>query len=317
MQTSSRRGISHPSLDRSDRPDVPAHIKNLVDALELDPSINVSSAASRPANPGYPRYFHWATDTHILSFWDGTAWNQVGSVDLIPQSTIDAKGDLVVGLSDNVSGRLPIGANGYELQADNTQPQGMKWAIDPVLDLAQAKGDLFLGTGTDAIGRLGPGVNGQSLIADSTQTVGAKWGTAPIPYIAAKLSSDFALTAANTKYEPPQLNVTLTAGKWHVTATLTITRGSAGVYVAGIWDTVSNWIAITEAVNAGGSGAADQIHLEGIADISSTTTFAVAIGATTTGNVVKAASPSVAAVFPTVTTPPGNWASQVIAIQLA
>jgi len=42
-------------------------------------------------------------------------------------TTIDAKGDLIVGTADNTFGRLPIGANTYVLTADSAETTGMKW----------------------------------------------------------------------------------------------------------------------------------------------------------------------------------------------
>lgn len=43
-------------------------------------------------------------------------------------STIDAKGDLLVGTADNTVGRLAVGTNGQVLTADSTAATGTKWA---------------------------------------------------------------------------------------------------------------------------------------------------------------------------------------------
>ena len=58
---------------------------------------------------------------------DGSAssWQ---TVDAVPQTLIDAKGDLVVGTADNTAARLPVGTDGYVLQADSAQTSGVKWA---------------------------------------------------------------------------------------------------------------------------------------------------------------------------------------------
>jgi hypothetical protein len=45
----------------------------------------------------------------------------------VTATTIDAKGDLLAGLSPDTVGRLPIGANGTLLVADSTQTLGMAW----------------------------------------------------------------------------------------------------------------------------------------------------------------------------------------------
>ena len=43
-------------------------------------------------------------------------------------STIDAKGDLLVGTADNTIGRLAVGTNGFVLTADSNQTTGLKWS---------------------------------------------------------------------------------------------------------------------------------------------------------------------------------------------
>jgi hypothetical protein len=42
-------------------------------------------------------------------------------------STIDAKGDLIVGTADNTIGRLAVGTNGHTLVADSAEATGLKW----------------------------------------------------------------------------------------------------------------------------------------------------------------------------------------------
>jgi hypothetical protein len=46
----------------------------------------------------------------------------------IPQSVVDAKGDLVVGTAADTVGRLGVGTDGQYLQADSTAGTGLKWA---------------------------------------------------------------------------------------------------------------------------------------------------------------------------------------------
>jgi len=46
----------------------------------------------------------------------------------IPQSIVDAKGDLVVGTAADTVGRLAVGTNGYFLKADSTAGTGLVWA---------------------------------------------------------------------------------------------------------------------------------------------------------------------------------------------
>jgi hypothetical protein len=49
----------------------------------------------------------------------------------IPDSTIDAKGDLLVGTADNTVGRLAVGSNNAILTADSTASTGLKWVNRP------------------------------------------------------------------------------------------------------------------------------------------------------------------------------------------
>jgi len=46
----------------------------------------------------------------------------------IPQTLIDAKGDLIVGTAADTAGRLAVGANGTVLTADSAEATGTKWA---------------------------------------------------------------------------------------------------------------------------------------------------------------------------------------------
>lgn len=47
----------------------------------------------------------------------------------IPDSIIDAKGDLIVGTADNTPAKLTVGTDGYVLTAASGESAGMKWAL--------------------------------------------------------------------------------------------------------------------------------------------------------------------------------------------
>lgn len=99
MLSSTRRGISYPNPDRSDAPDIPLHIKNLVDALELDVFYSQDITANRPistvGSPGKVGRVFFDTTTSIL-YWDyGTGWQPVGTVGAGAVGTTELANDAV------------------------------------------------------------------------------------------------------------------------------------------------------------------------------------------------------------------------------
>lgn len=75
MLTSARRAISYPNPDRSDTPDIPAHILNLVNAIDLDTPFYTGTAAAKPAaNTRVQGSWYWETDTSTLYFNNGASW---------------------------------------------------------------------------------------------------------------------------------------------------------------------------------------------------------------------------------------------------
>jgi hypothetical protein len=57
---------------------------------------------------------------------DTTVFNNAAAA--VAKSTIDAKGDLLVGTADDTVGRLAVGTDGYTLVADSAETTGLKWA---------------------------------------------------------------------------------------------------------------------------------------------------------------------------------------------
>ena len=55
-------------------------------------------------------------------------WAAVSAADAIPETLIDAKGDLIVGTANDTAARLGVGSNGQVLTADSAQVGGVKWA---------------------------------------------------------------------------------------------------------------------------------------------------------------------------------------------
>lgn len=57
----------------------------------------------------------------------------VNGHDVLTESLVDAKGDLLVGSADNTVNRLAVGTNGYILTADSAETTGLKWAAAPAV----------------------------------------------------------------------------------------------------------------------------------------------------------------------------------------
>jgi len=63
----------------------------------------------------------------------------------IPDTIIDAKGDLIVGTADDTAGRLAVGADGSVLKANSATGTGLEWGSVPGASGDDA--DLILGFG--------------------------------------------------------------------------------------------------------------------------------------------------------------------------
>jgi hypothetical protein len=145
MITSTRRLISSPSLDRSDRPDVPQHFKNLVDKLDVDVLYTQGTDAARIA-AGHQIQggrLWWTTDTHVLWYDDGTTWwNTITDISgAILKSLIDAKGDLIVGTANDTPARLAVaGSDNQVLVSDAGSAAGVKWTARESTSITQTCG---------------------------------------------------------------------------------------------------------------------------------------------------------------------------------
>lgn len=95
----------------------------------------------------------------------------------IPESIVDAKGDLISATAADTPARLAVGTNNQVLTADSAQSTGLKYANGSVATLT-AKGDLLTATAANTIARLAVGSNDQILVADSSTATGLKWAAA-------------------------------------------------------------------------------------------------------------------------------------------
>jgi hypothetical protein len=79
--------------------------------------------------------------------------DSAGSVNLfgqgIPETIVDAKGDLIAATAADTVARVAVGTNGYILTADSGSTPGLKWAAHPeVLAMAVSDETTALTTGT-------------------------------------------------------------------------------------------------------------------------------------------------------------------------
>jgi len=124
----------------------------------------------------------------------------------IPNTTVTAKGDLIVGTSSSAVTRLPIGSNNYLLTADSSQTNGLNWEQYPPsgtsLPTGLYAGQMFYLTTANALyiyngsawGVLTPSpiasVTGGTLYSDSTYYYRAFTSTANLVVSNASLTAD-------------------------------------------------------------------------------------------------------------------------------
>jgi len=92
----------------------------------------------------------------------------------IPESIVDAKGDVITATAADTPARLAVGTNNQTLVAASGEATGLKYANGSVSTLT-AKGDLLTATAANTISRLAVGTNTYTLVADSGEATGLKW----------------------------------------------------------------------------------------------------------------------------------------------
>jgi hypothetical protein len=133
------------------------------------------------------------------------AIGRIPGVNGIPESIIDAKGDLIAGTSADNAVRLAVGTNDQRLVAASGEAAGLKYVSDTQNTVVDAKGDLIVGTGADTVARLAVGTNGHTLVADSSETTGLKWQAATsgsmTSLASGNLSTSTTLSSISSAYE--------------------------------------------------------------------------------------------------------------------
>jgi hypothetical protein len=123
------------------------------------------------------------TDTHVLTAdsgeTTGVKW-AASSGTGIPETLLDAKGDLIVASAADTAARLAVGTNGYVLAADSTESTGVKWVeigdvpAGDLVQLASGAGSIRIPGLAAHAGKEGLGGGGIDEEYDTT-TTGLTW----------------------------------------------------------------------------------------------------------------------------------------------
>lgn len=131
----------------------------------------------------------------------------------IPESIVNAKGDIVTATANDTPARLAVGTNDQRLVAASGEATGLKYVSDTQNTVVDAKGDLIVGTAADTVARLAVGTNGHTLVADSSTSTGLAWSA---PAGGGKVlqvvqgTTTTATTVASTSFTDTSLSATIT-----------------------------------------------------------------------------------------------------------
>ncbi len=95
--------------------------------------LGIDIHANRPAGNAVPDGSIYSCSTHSLVYKSNFAgnswatWATLGSVETLPVTIIDAKGDLIAGTAADTAARVPVGGNGNVLTGDSAEAAGVKW----------------------------------------------------------------------------------------------------------------------------------------------------------------------------------------------
>jgi hypothetical protein len=111
--------------------------------IEIGSSGLVSAvSATAPASPVTGQIWFNSEDAGTYIYYD-SAWIEIGAAPFNTLlSTIDAKGDLLVGTADNTVSRLAAGTDGYFLKANSNTATGLEWSSVPTINNLDDIGDV-------------------------------------------------------------------------------------------------------------------------------------------------------------------------------
>lgn len=112
----------------------PNNVEAFIGTVSSDAGLGgIQSFTGLTSGTYYQRVFVRNPSDAATIYWGewgvvGTSATGGGFLETLPVSIIDAKGDMIVGVSDNVAMRQPVGADKTSLVADSTAPGGVTWA---------------------------------------------------------------------------------------------------------------------------------------------------------------------------------------------
>lgn len=173
----------------------------------------------------------------------------------IPESIVDAKGDIVTATAGDTPARLAVGSNETRLVADSAQATGLKYVADTTNYAIAAKGDLLVGTAADTLQALSVGTNGHTLVADSATATGLKWAApATGAFVGVKMSRQATQSISNGTWTAVSFDVESfdTDSFWSLSPNptrFTVPSGKAGKYmITGAVDYAANQTGIRAGV---------------------------------------------------------------------
>jgi hypothetical protein len=141
------------------------------------------------------------------------------SAEYIPDSIVDAKGDLLAGTAADTVGRLAVGVDTAFLRPDSTASTGLKWDNDAWTTYTPTLINLTIGNGT-IVGRY------KQVGKKVTVFVGVKWGSTTSASGGVGINLPVTAIASYGSYEPVFTSTLLDAGSAYYVGATVLNTGS-------------------------------------------------------------------------------------------